>query len=133
MGKSIKDDLLNEIGDRAEKIREKRKSAASTKTVESLVFEYFQQVDEAKKVADTHNGTFIDANILHAALRNLEGRIRSIYDRQAKVEVVWDQSHDESSLYNVLGVKIHWSTRFVVSHKVEPITYIDVTQMLLQD
>lgn len=134
MSKSIRNDLLNEISKKAERIRDKRKSAAAIKTVEELVFEFFRQCDEAKQVAEIeNNGTPTNYNVVMIAQDHLEKQIRQNHDQGCKIEVVWETSattgNNENG--NILGVRIVWSHWYSVNKSVEPELYIDVTQMLL--
>ena len=131
MKKSVKDNLLKDIDKKAQKIRDKRIDAATNKTVEALVFDFFRQVDEAKEVAQSQNSEhLIDMEILKHAYRNLESRVRSTFDVHSKVEIIWDNG-DAPQYGNILGVKIYWSLAYIKKHNVEPSIYIDVGQMLL--
>ena len=128
MTKSIKDDLLKEIEEKAQKIRDKRKKAATNKTVESLVFEFFEQIDEAKKIGEA-SGNWISASIVDEAIKNLKSRVNTMFDHGAKIDVVWENPEGDTA--KVAGVKIYWSTIYAKTNSLDPFTYIDVNQMLL--
>jgi len=128
--KSVKSQLLSDIDKKAEKIRQKRVAAATLKTVESLAFDFFRQVDEAKEVARVENkGEWINFSIFNAALNNLDLQLQA-HDKMAVVSPVWRT--DENGISGgLLGVKITWSLSYAQKNSVEQELYIDITQMLL--
>lgn len=125
---SIKSKLLNEINQKAQKIREKRVEAASNKTLENAVFEFFRNIEESRAL---HQGKQYDATLFYNAKKALELRVRGI-DRQAKIAVEFNSSDDLTSWEEQLvrGVTIWWGPFYISRHNVEPTLYIDVGQML---
>jgi hypothetical protein len=126
---SVKDKLLKDIEEKAQKIREKRVAAASNKTIESVVFEFFRRCDEAKELGGVLT---YESSVLNEAVEAMLSQLR-VFDRGAKVRIEWSTSIDENGSYSetIKGVTILWSSAYYVLNKVECTMYIDVGQMLL--
>lgn len=125
---SIKKQLLAEINKKASKIRERRVEAASNKTLESYIFEFFRNIEESRQL---HGGKKYDETLFSNAKKSLERCIRTI-DRHAKISVEFNVSDDLSSWEEQLvrGVTIWWGQAHIIHNNVDPSLYIDVTQTL---
>lgn len=128
---SVKKDLLAQINKKAQKIREKRIDAANNKTLESAVFDFFRNVESARKM---HDDKFYDKFLFEQAQRSLSTRIQG-FDRRAKIAIEFNKSEnpldDRSWNEHVIrGVTIWWSSAYIVKNNVDPSIYIDVSQML---
>jgi len=126
---STKKDILAEIEKKAKRIREKRVDAINNSTLEAAIFEFFRNIEEARRM---HNGEFYDKKLLMEAMRAMETRVKS-FDNKAKTSVEWipnenPESWDEGT---IRGVTIWWSEAYIAKNNVSPSLYIDVSQMLL--
>jgi epoxyqueuosine reductase QueG len=122
---SIKSKLLEEIEAKAQKIREKRIEAASNKTIEVAVFEFFKNIEESRKI---HNNEHYDSVLFTKARSSLQERLRG-FDSRVKFAVEYNPTvvFDENT---VRGVTVWWSQAYIKKHNVDPSLYIDVSQML---
>jgi len=125
----VKAELLKQIEKRAQDIKGRQLKAATVKTVESICFEFFEKVDEAKSVGATY-GEEIDVKVLSEAIRDLESRISSTFDYKAKVKIQYETDADGWGTYNLRGVTVFWSLNYIKKNKVEPSVFIDINQML---
>lgn len=125
---SIKSKLLEEVNKKAQKIRDKRIEAASNKSLESAVFEFFKNIEESRKL---HNGERYDSTLFKKAQRALQERVKG-FDHGTKISVEFNTPQDLSSWEEqmVRGVTIWWSNSYIAKNKVEPSIYVDVSQML---
>lgn len=125
---STKSKLLEEIAKKAQKIRDKRVEAASNKSLESAVFEFFKNIEESRKL---HNGDRYDSTLFQQAQRALQARVQG-FDRGTKISVEFNAHTDPTSWeeQTVRGVTIWWSRAYIAKNNVDPSTYIDVSQML---
>lgn len=125
---SVKKDLLKEIDKKAQKIRDKRVSAASNKTLEAAAFDFFRNIDESRFV---HGGTQYDPNLFEQARLSLQERVRG-FDPGGKISVEFNVSEDLKSWeqQQVRGVTIWWSKAYIRKNNVDPSYFIDLNQML---
>lgn len=125
---STKSKLLEEINKKAQKIRDKRVSAANNKTLESAIFDFFKNIEESRQV---HGGTRYDGTLFQQAQRALQERV-SGFDRGTKISIEFNVSDDFKSWeeQTVRGVTIWWSKAYIAKHNVDPTLYVDVSQML---
>ena len=122
---------MKEINKKAQKIRDKRIEAASNKTLENAVFDFFKNIEESRTIRGDKS---YDPDLFAKAKKSLEERIRS-YDRDAKVSVEFEVSEDLASWERqpVRGVTIWWSQTYITKNNVDPSLFIDVSQMLFLD
>lgn len=122
---SIKKDMLAEINKKAQKIRDKRVTAANNKTLESAVFDFFRNVEGSLLGKD------YDPYLFSKAKEALEQRLRGI-DPGGKISVEFNVHEDpkNTDIQLVRGVTIWWSKAYLFKNQVEPSYYIDVNQML---
>lgn len=125
---STKSKLLEEIKKKAQKIRDKRVEAASNKSLESAIFEFFKNIEESRKL---HGGVKYDSTLFHQAKQALAERVQG-FDRGTKISVEFNISEDPRSWEEetVRGVTIWWSRAYIAKNNVEPSLYVDVSQML---
>lgn len=126
---SIKSKLLEEIKKKTKKIREKRIEAASNKTLEAAVFDFFNNAEESRRL---HGGSQYDPTLVETAKFSLENRLRA-FDPRVKVTVEYTVSEDFQSTESqwIRGVTIWWSVAYIKANNVSPSLYIDVSQMLI--
>jgi hypothetical protein len=115
---SAKNDILKKIEQKAQKIREKRVEASNNNTLESVIFDFFKHVEEARRLK---NGVSYDKK-----------RVRA-FDYKAKTSLEWQPSEDEKSWEEgvIRGVTVWWSDAYIAKNNVAPSMYIDVGQMLI--
>jgi hypothetical protein len=123
---SVKSDLLKQIDKKAQKIRDKRISAANNNSVETIVFEFFRNIEDSRKLSGNIE---YDPTIFSDALRSLTSRIRSI-DSKATCDVRFQNDTSPWNQDFVQGVTINWSPLHVSRYQIEQTLYIDVSQML---
>lgn len=125
---NIKNKLIQEINKKAQKIRDKRVEAASNKTLENAVFDFFKNIEESRKIRGDKS---YDAELFYQAKKSLEERVKA-YDRGAKVSVEFEVSDDTTSWEQqpVRGVTVWWSQVYITKNNVDPSLFIDVSQML---
>lgn len=125
---SIKNKLLKEIDKKAKKIVEKRQSAAGNSSIEAAVFDFFKNIEEARKL---HDGQMYNRQLFLQAQSSLKTRLRG-FDRDVKLSIEFNISDDTLSWeeQNVRGVTIWWSQVYITKNNVDPSLYIDVGQML---
>lgn len=128
---SIKNKLLEEIDKKAQKIRDKRASAANNKSLEDAVFDFFRNIEECRKL---HNNERYDTTLFHKATAALKERVQG-FDRGTKISVEWNVSEDVMDHrpweeQQVRGVTIWWSQRYIRINQVDPSMYIDLSSML---
>ena len=124
----IKNDLLKEIEKKAQKIRDNRVTAANNKSLESAVFEFFKNMEEARAI---HNNHHYDEILYDEARRALQERV-SGFDPGAKISVAWN-SCDTYVPWNeqvIRGVTIWYSKTYIMRNNVDPSRYVDVSEML---
>lgn len=126
---STKAKLLAEINKKAQKIRDKRVEAASNKTIENAVFDFFKNAEDSRLLRD---GNAYDSVLVHEARKALENRLRA-FDVGAKVSVEYSVNEDPLSNDEqpIRGVTIWWSQAYITKNNADPSLYIDVSQMLL--
>lgn len=126
---SIKNKLLAEINKKAQKIRDKRVEAASNKTLENAVFDFFRNIEESRLI---HSGTKYDPVLFDQARRTLESRVKN-FDIGAKISVEFNAPQDPTSWEEQLvrGVTIWWGQAYIKKNNVDPSMYVDVSQTLL--
>jgi hypothetical protein len=125
---STKSKLLDQINKKAQKIRDKRVEAASNKSLESAVFEFFKNVEESRKL---HNNERYDSTLFKQAQRALAERVNG-FDRGTKISVEFNVPEDLTSWeeQTVRGVTIWWSKAYIAKNNVNPSYFIDISQML---
>ena len=125
---TTKSKLLQEINKKAQKIRDKRVEAASNKSLESAVFEFFKNIEESRKL---HNGDRYDSTLFQQAQRALQARVQG-FDRGTKISVEFNAPTDPTSWeeQTVRGVTIWLSRAYIAKNNVDPSLYVDVSQML---
>jgi epoxyqueuosine reductase QueG len=128
---SIKSKLLEEIEAKAQKIREKRIEAASNKTIEAAVFEFFKNIEESRQL---HMGLMYDDTLFFKARAALTERLKG-FDHKVKISVEYStQTISESAFIAetnmVRGVTIWWSQDYIKKNNVHHSFYIDINQML---
>lgn len=128
---SVKKDLLTQINKKAQKIRDKRVDAANNKSLEAAVFDFFRNVEAARKM---HQDKYYDEYLFDQARRSLVERIRG-FDARAKISVEFQKSEDplDDRSWNehvIRGVTVWWSAYYQTTNGVSPSLYIDVSQML---
>lgn len=121
---SIKKDLLQKIQKKAQERDRRREESLHNKTIESAVFAFFKNAEEARAIT---NNVSYNPVILNEARKHLENFLRSI-DRKVKISIEW--TNDEANL--IRGVTIWWDRTYIDKHNVHPSLYIDVSQMFLQ-
>lgn len=117
----IKNKLLEDIEKKIARRKEKKEAALDNKSYRAAVFDFFRNIEEAKKISV--NSSY-DREIANSALLSLKERLH-VFDSKAQVRISW---RDEN---NVAGVTIFWSNSFANAHNVEPSVYIDIGEMLL--
>jgi hypothetical protein len=127
---TIKNKLLEEIGNKAKKIRQKRVEAANNKTIEAAVFEFFRNAEEARAL---HENKFYDMAVLKSARISLIERLK-IFDSKVKISIEWNHQYDTATeLPNadlIRGVTIWWSQEYIKRNNCHPSLYVDVSNML---
>lgn len=123
---SVKSDLLKQIDKKAQKIRDKRISAANNSSIETIVFEFFRNIEDSRKLSGNIE---YDLTIFSDALRSLTSRIRSI-DSKATCDVRFQNDTSPWNQDFVQGVTINWSPLHVSRYQIEQTLYIDVSQLL---
>jgi hypothetical protein len=119
---------MKEIEEKAEKIRQKRISAATPKTIESMVFEFFKNAEDSRLI---HNNEKYAHALVNDAYCALKERIE-IYDFHCFIRIEWNDPMDPFSDTNLIrGITIEWSPGYIARNNVEPILYVDISQMLL--
>jgi hypothetical protein len=120
---SIKSKLLAKIDRNAQKIREKRVTAANNKSLEDAVFNFFRNIEESRKL---HNGERYDHVLYAKALTSLRERITG-FDQGTKLVINFVAGESDDL---VRGVTIWWSQAYIAKNNVDPSLYIDVSAML---
>ena len=105
---SIKSKLMEEIEAKAKKIREKRIEAASNKTVEAAVLEFFKNAEESRIL---YNNEKYDIGLLAEARVALIGRLQA-FDVKVKVSTEWNDSGEDAN-HMLRGVTIWWSQDYI--------------------
>ena len=123
----IKADLLKEISQKANKIKERR-VAAPTKTLDELVLVFLQFVEESRKL---YNNKGYPHGLIQIEKEKLEHELRHI-DKGVKVSI--EQDVDYNNLENegmIRGITVWWSGHYISQNKCDPSIYFDVTNILL--
>jgi hypothetical protein len=123
---SVKSDLLKQIDKKAQKIRDKRISAANNNSVETIVFEFFKNIEDARKL---RNNIEYDPTIFSDAMTSLKKRIKSI-DPKSSCDIKFQNNTEPWNQDFVQGVTINWSQLHASQQGIETTLYIDVSQML---
>ena len=125
---SVKSKLLEKINKDAQKIRDRRVTAANNKSLESAVFDFFRNIEESRQI---HSGTRYDADLFHQAQRSLQERV-SGFAPGTKIAIEFNVNEDFKSWEEttVRGVTIWWSQTYIRKNNVDPSMYIDVSAML---
>mgnify|MGYP003335106541 CR=1 FL=1 len=125
---SIKDDLLKEIEEKANKIRQKRKHAIENKTIEAVVFTFFKNIEESRSL---HNGAMYNPYLFRDAHNALIKKIK-LFDAKASFDIMWTNDSDIAISFTntVQGILITWSNEYIQKNNIEPTRYIDVSEML---
>lgn len=124
----IKNDLLKEIERKAQKIRDNRVTAANNKSLESAVFEFFKNMEEARAI---HSNLYYDEILYDKARKALQERV-SGFDPGAKISIEWNAS-DIDIPWNqqiIRGVTIWYSKIYIMRNNIDPSRYVDVSEML---
>jgi hypothetical protein len=126
---SIKAKLLEEINLKAKKIKEKRVDAASNKTIEAAILDFFKNIEETRKL---HNGEQYDPDLLHRAKIALTERLKA-FDRKVKISIDWSTPPNQitSPEDPIRGVTVWWSKEYIAYNNCEQSLYFDITQILL--
>ena len=123
---SVKSKLLEEIKNKAQKIRERKNSIkVSVISVESIVFDFFKDAEEAGKAAN-NNG--YNSTILYLAAQKMQDKMKQHVDGGCKTVVEFTNPEDKS---RIRGVTVYWSAHYIKQYNCHPSTYIDIGQMLL--
>lgn len=128
---SIKSKMMEQVNKAAQKIRDKRLTAASNKSLETAVFEFFKNIEESRLL---HGGIKYDRNLFYQAQTSLEERVRG-FDRGTKIAIEFNVNEDPLANdyweeQTVRGVTIWWSQAYIKKNNVDPTLYIDVSAML---
>lgn len=125
---NIKSKLMDEIDKKAQKIRDKRVSAANNKSLEDAVFDFFKNIEESRVL---HDGLRYDRQLFKDALRSLKERVNG-FDQGTKPSVEFNSSDDTKSWdeQEVRGITIWWSKNYIAKNNVDPSLYIDISSML---
>lgn len=128
---SVKKNLLAEIDKKAQKIRSKRVDAANNKSLEAAVFDFFKNVEAARKM---HQDKHYDEYLFDQARRSLFERLKG-FDSRVKISVEFNKPEDpldnrDWNEHVIRGVTVWWSTYYQTTKGVSPSLYIDVSQML---
>jgi len=125
---SVKSNLLKQIEEKAQKIRDKRIEAASNKTIENYVFEFFRNIEDSRKL---YNNNGYDYVLLGEAKRSLINKLKA-FDEKIKVSIEYNST--ESTTHNeaqtIRGVTLWWSPKYIKQHNCDPSLYMDVSNML---
>lgn len=124
---SVKKDLLAEIEKKAQKIRDRRAAAASNKTIEDAVFQFFRNVEDSRAI---HGGTQYNIDLFLNAKYALRERIRG-FDSSANIEPKFPDDGKDWEHSQLQGVTIIWSKNYIAKHNVDPTLFIDISSMLL--
>lgn len=125
---SVKSKLLKEIQAKADKIKERRATAANNKSLQDAAFEFFKNIEESRLI---HGGAKYDNTLFSKALSSLKERVKG-FDQGTKVTVEFNVSDDLTSWEEqmVRGITIWWSKVYIAKNNVDPSLYIDVSSML---
>lgn len=125
---SAKKDMMAEINKKAQKIRDKRIEAASNKSLEAAVYDFFRNIEDSRAV---HAGKSYDPELFAKAKLSLNERIKG-FDPGGKISVEFNVSEDHQSWdeQQVRGVTIWWSKTYIIKNNVDPSYFIDISQML---
>ncbi len=130
---SIKNKLLEEINAKAQKIRKKRVEAASNKTIEAAVFEFFRNAEEARAL---HENRYYDMGILESARISLVERLK-VFDPKVKISIERNHQQQQHStamkspnVDTICGVTIWWSQTYIAKNKCYASLYIDIGDIL---
>lgn len=128
---NTKKKLLNEIEDKANKIRKKKDEVKNKViTVESIVFDFFKDAEDAiliRKVDGTMYG--YSFSLLKSAHQKMQELLRLHFDLACKVNIEYT-SDDKSQ---IKGVSISWSPHYTVRHNCSSISYIDITDLIFSN
>jgi hypothetical protein len=126
----VKKDLIKEINKKAQKIRDKRVSAANNKSLEDAAFDFFKNIEESRVL---HGGMKYDNQLFRDALRSLKERVKG-FDQGTKVSVEFNAGPEDQHVpwesQTVRGVTIWWSQAYIMKNNVDPSLYIDISSML---
>lgn len=115
---SIKNKVLEEIN---AKILKKKQLNSKREGINSAVFEFFRQAEEAKTIG---GGSRYEPEIFARALDTLIIKIRR-HDLLASVTPAWSDNYT-----SIRGVNIFWSNRFASENSISQEEYIDIGEML---
>ena len=99
---SVRKDLLKEIERKVQKIRNKRLDMASTKDIESLVFDFFKTMEEVYRIASSKEELVV---LAYAAHENLLFKIKPFDSGLKHDHIVINWRGDGQ----VQGVTINWT------------------------
>lgn len=119
---STKQDVLDAINKKAQRIKDFRNKAKSTKDVESLVFKFFEEV-ETVSIGPNCN-TALAYTLIFFAVAQLQEQLKLRFDHGVHVEAV------KSTAGHVVGVQITWSSSHTLANQCSDNLYIGVEQML---
>lgn len=125
---SIKNDLLKEIEKKASRIREKRTAAASVKTIERYIAEFFKDIEDARSL---NNNDYYDYNLVSNAHRSLESKLKN-FDKGVKTALKWSHTEEDASALSgyIIGVTIWWSSAHIAKNNCDPSLYMDAGSLL---
>jgi hypothetical protein len=120
---------MEEINAKAQKIRDKRIEAASNKTIEAAVLEFFKNVEESRKL---HNDEQYDPDLIHSARVALTERLQA-FDHKVKITIEWSTPVNQMVTAEdpIRGVTVWWGRDYIKRNNCDQSLYFDVTQILL--
>jgi len=119
---STKQDVLDAINKRAQRLKEIRIKSSTSKDVESLVFKFFEEV-EAVSIGPNCN-TALAYTLIFFAVAQLQEQLKLRFDHGVFVEAV------KGTAGHVVGVQITWSSSYALDNQCSDSLYIGVEQML---
>ena len=117
---SVKDDLLKEIDQRIDKRSKLKAQAALPKDLQHHAFQFFKRVDDIRSISP--DGV-LDWTLLVQAQKAFEVQVLAI-DRDVTLQINFIEG-------NISTVDVKWSELYQARYGVDPITTIDVSDMLL--
>lgn len=119
---STKQDVLDAVNKRAQRLKEIRIKSTISKDVESLVFKFFEEV-EAVSTGPNCN-TALAYTLIFFAVAQLQEQLKLRFDHGVHVKEV------KSTAGHVVGVQITWSSSYALDNQCSNTLYIGVEQML---
>lgn len=125
---SVKKDLLKEIEKKASRIREKRTAAASVKTIERYIADFFKDIEDARSL---NNNEYYDYNLVSNAHHSLESKLKN-FDKGVKTSLNWSYTEENESALSgyIVGVTIWWSSSYINKNNCDPSLYLDAGSLL---